>query len=65
MPGKYTPSPNPLAVRLVADDLEWLRAQREATGTSVNAMISRAVAQYRRRVEAANARKVNHGATDR
>lgn len=48
---------NPLAVRLRAEDVEWLRAQRKSTGQSVNAMISRAVGQYRNRVEAVSRRR--------
>lgn len=55
---------NPLAVRLPLDDLEWLRAQRTATGQPVNQIIVRAVAQYRRRIEAANQRKAHRGDLD-
>lgn len=65
MPGTTTKPPNPLAVRLDQEDLTWLRAERENTGTSVNSMIAKAVRQYRARMEAARAGKAKRGTHSR
>lgn len=64
MPRVNTKPPNPLAVRLAADDLAWLRKRRTNTGIPVNTMISTAVAQYRRRMEAAEREKVRRAQGD-
>jgi hypothetical protein len=61
MPTTAVKQVNPLAVRLSPVDLAWLRAEREATGTPVNALISKAVTQYRTRIEAARKGKANRG----
>jgi hypothetical protein len=61
MADSKTGTPNPLAVRFDPDDLHWLRTRRTETGVSVNSEVKKAVAQYRRRVEAANRRKGDHG----
>lgn len=53
MPRVNSKPPNPLAVRLNPDDLAWLRQRRTDTGEPVNTMISIAVTQWRRRMEAA------------
>lgn len=65
MPTTTTKSPNPLAVRLSPEDLIWLRAERESGNGSVNSLISRAVSQYRVRVEAARRGKANRGTHSR
>ncbi len=53
---------NPLAVRLSAEDIAWLQAQRDTQGKSVNSMVSTAVKQYRNRVEAIGRRKEKRNA---
>lgn len=65
MPSTTSKTPNPLAVRLDAEDLAWLRAERETNGVSVNSLISKAVAQYRTRVEAARKGKATRGSHSR
>lgn len=50
--GRY----NPLAVRFPQDERDWLTAERERTGESVNSIIVTAVRQYRNRRTAAQKR---------
>lgn len=46
----------PFAVRIDPDDLAWLRDERDASGASVNGMITKAVRQYVRQRKGVRAR---------
>lgn len=65
MPGDDSKKANPLAVRLDAEDLIWLKGERTVRGTPVNALIKTAVRQYRARVEAARKGRGTGGAHTR
>jgi len=61
MPQPTKQQPHPLAVRLRPQDVDWLRRERENTGTPVNAMVSKAVQQYITRMSAARKAKESRG----
>lgn len=48
---------SPLGVKLFTEDLDWLRAEKAATGEPVNTMIARAVRQYVRQRKGVRARR--------
>lgn len=62
--GEQLARPNPVAIRFTGDEREWLRQRMADTGASLNTLVRTAVAQYQRRIDAAELRKVSRATGD-